>query len=378
MRILSFDLRCLDIEVGKLHFTGGERQFFEITKKWADMGHEVHIIGSEYTQYLVDTLKSKAVVNIYEPLKPPPKFVVDLLNIKRVVKKVPDEDFDFIYCPYELFEWVSASVLIKNKLKRPLVTSINLFDPSEVNIFPLYMLRYKTYFRNLFLKYSDLIFCVSNEIKNSLIKLGIDSKRLFTLGAGIDINAIKRIRPQEKIYDACFMGDIIPRKGVQDLVVAWRAITKENKHAKLIIIGKADESYLCKIKLFVEKFALHDNIIFTGFVDGKEKYELLKKSRIFVFPSYLESFSIAVCEALACGLPVVAYDLPSFKEHYGDCITYVEKGNIKELAKAALNLLDNDDVRNEMAIKGTERASKYSWEGVAKRMLDLVSAKLSI
>ena len=72
LNILSFDLRCLDIEVGKLHFTGGERQFFEITKQWAEMGHEVYIIGSKYTQYLADIFGSKVKVLLYEPLKSPP------------------------------------------------------------------------------------------------------------------------------------------------------------------------------------------------------------------------------------------------------------------------------------------------------------------
>jgi len=122
------------------------------------MGHEVHIVGSKYTQFLVETFNSEAIIHIWEPLRPPPKSVVELLNIKRMMKKVPKTHFDFIYCPYELFEWVFASVLLKNKLKIPLVTSVNLFEPNEVRTFPFYMLRYRLFLRNLFLKKATLYF----------------------------------------------------------------------------------------------------------------------------------------------------------------------------------------------------------------------------
>jgi len=377
MNIISFDLRCLDIEVGKLHFTGGERQFFEIIKRWSDFGHEVTIIGTSYTKYLADYFGSKVIVNLYEPLKPPPKSFVDLVNIDRMIRKITDKSFDFIYCPYELFEWVVASALVKKKLKIPLVVSINLFEPHEVSTFPFFVLRYKTFFRNLFLKKSDLIFCVSNEIKSLLIKLGIDASRLFSVGSGIDIQQIRSIDNQDKIYDACFMGDIISRKGVEDLIFVWKNVVREISDAHLVVIGKGwTEQYEQKIKALVKKLNLQNNILFAGFLVGEEKYKMLKRCKIFIFPSYSESFGQAVCEALACGLPVVAYDLPAFREHYGDCIMYVKKGAIKNLSEIAVSMLKNYDSQLATITRGMEKAEKYDWENVAQHMLDIIIQKL--
>lgn len=333
------------------------------------------MIGSPYTSYLANIFKSKIIVHYYQPLVPPPKALVDLLNVRRMIKTLPRISFDFIYCPYELFEWIFASVILKNKLKIPLVTSINLFEPHEISTFPFYMLRYKTFFRNLFLKKSDLIFCVSSEIKNSLIKLGIDKRRLFVVGSGVDIDKIKSVSSQEKIYDACFVGDLIPRKGITDLIYVWKHVTRKFNDCKLIIIGKAwNEKYQYRIKSLVKRNNLQNNILFTGFVIGEEeKYKLIKRSKIFIFPSYSEGFGIAVCEALACGLPVVAYELPALKEHFGDCIKYVAKGDINSMATIAINLLTNDNNRFDAESRGMEIAQRYDWENLSKRMLDVIT-----
>ena len=376
MRILSFDLRSLDIQVNKLHFTGGERQFFELTKRWIDLGNEVHTIGSEYTYYLANIFKSRMLMHIYNPLTPPPKRLIDFVNIKRMMKKIPRKHFDLIYCPYELFEWVFASVFLKNKLKIPLVTSVNLLEPHEISTFPLFMLHYKRYFRNLFLGKSDLILCVSSYIKDLLVKLGIDKERIYSVGSGINLEAIESIGPQEKIYDACFLGDIIPRKGISDLVISWKAVTNENPNRKLVIIGTGSEAYSRKIERLIKELNLQNNIIMPGFVTGEEKYKLLKKSRIFIFPSYSESFSIAVCEAMACGLPVIAYNLPAYKEHYGNDIMYVKKRDIKDLVSTTLTLLKNDDLQRRMMLRGIKRARQYSWEKIAKYELELITQKL--
>jgi glycosyltransferase involved in cell wall biosynthesis len=295
-----------------------------------------------------------------------------------MIRKIPNEPIDFIYCPYELFEWICASVLVKNKLKIPLVVSINLFEPHEISTFPLFILRYKTYFRNLFLKKSDLIFCASNEIKNWLIRLGIDSSRLISIGSGISIDDIKSVGSQKKVYDACFMGDLIPRKGIIDLIYVWKNVTKEIPEAKLLVIGKAwSEEYEQKIKYLVKRYALQNNISFTGFLAGKEKYKLMKQSKIFIFPSYLESFGQVVCEALACELPIVAYNLPALREHYGDLIMYVQKGDIKGMSRTVVDLLRNYDSQLTTVMKlGMEKAEEYSWENIASRMLEIIVQKL--
>ena len=78
------------------------------------------------------------------------------------------------------------------------------------------------------------------------------------------------------------------------------------------------------------KEGLSNNINYLGYVTGDEKYSILAQSRIFLFPSYYESAPQAPLEAMKCGLPVVAYDLPP-------CVTF-KKGMIK------VSVLDNQSI----------------------------------
>jgi len=69
------------------------------------------------------------------------------------------------------------------------------------------------------------------------------------------------------------------------------------------------------------------------------EFQVLKSSKIFILPSYNESWALVVCEAMACGLPVVAYDLPVFEEVYKKGMILIPIGDIDKFAGAILKLL---------------------------------------
>jgi glycosyltransferase involved in cell wall biosynthesis len=112
-----------------------------------------------------------------------------------------------------------------------------------------------------------------------------------------------------------------------------------------------------------------------GFVLGDEKYQIMKRSRIFVFPSYLETFGQAICEAMACGLPIIAYHLPVYDEWYGDNIFRVNKGDKDDLCHSIIHLLENKKLRDKMGSKGQSIAKQYSWENVAKYQLEIINKR---
>jgi glycosyltransferase involved in cell wall biosynthesis len=110
----------------------------------------------------------------------------------------------------------------------------------------------------------------------------------------------------------------------------------------------------------------------TGFVSEEEKYKVMKASKIFVFPSYLEGCPIVVCEALACGLPVVAYELPAYRDFYGSNLAYVSTGNVKGLAAKIIELLDDADMREKLAKAGSQIAKNMTGENVAKQQIKAI------
>jgi glycosyltransferase involved in cell wall biosynthesis len=229
---------------------------------------------------------------------------------------------------------------------------------------------------NIFMSKADLIFCVGNYIKNLLEKMGVDSKRIFSVGTGIDYDHIQSIRYGEKVFDACFMGSISPMKGIYDLIKIWKLIVEEKPSAKLLVMGSGKTYHIKKVQQMIDSFHLQQNVVLKGFISGDRKYEMLKSSKIFVFPSYLESMAIAICEAMACKLPVVAYNLPVYKEWFGDSIMRAKIGNIFDLKDKILLLLEDNNLRDRMGVKGLKRAGKYSFDSIANQMMNIITQKL--
>jgi glycosyltransferase involved in cell wall biosynthesis len=99
----------------------------------------------------------------------------------------------------------------------------------------------------------------------------------------------------------------------------------------------------------------------------------MKSSKVLLYPDHEAGFGwgLAVCEALACGIPVIAYNLPAYREFFREGTHLVEFGDLAEFAKATLEILNNESARIELGSKGKEFVQRYDWEIVSK---DLLSA----
>ena len=381
----------------ELTFTGAERQFIEICKRWIELGSDVDIVGTYFSIKLCETFGLKAD----ETYACEPTFfrfigAESFVDIHKICKLIPSKKYDFIYCPNEPFEYVACSVIAKKKLKLPLIASVNLFHPRDVTVWETVkmaieyapyrgvkvhlksipqrlLFAFKKRVRVSFLKKADLIFAISKYVKDLLLKVGIDKGRIYETSSGIAYYDIRNIAPfNSKKFDACFLGAIIPRKGILDLIRAWVKIVKVKPEAKLVIIGHGTGYYRKKVEKFILDHNLQNNVIMTGFVTEERKYALLKQSRIFVFPSYLESFAQVVWEAMACGLPIIAYKLPVYEEFCGNNIIYVNIGDIEGLAIKILELLRDDALQEKMRRVGYKIAEKYDWDNVARRQFEII------
>jgi glycosyltransferase involved in cell wall biosynthesis len=113
-------------------------------------------------------------------------------------------------------------------------------------------------------------------------------------------------------------------------------------------------------------------ISFLGPLTGDAKYRALLSASIFVFPSRYESFGHVVLEAMACGLPVIGYDIPSSKEAFGRAVYYVPFGDTASFAAAVVRLLKNEELRQVFASQGIRLARSLDWESIALGILDAI------
>jgi glycosyltransferase involved in cell wall biosynthesis len=76
-------------------------------------------------------------------------------------------------------------------------------------------------------------------------------------------------------------------------------------------------------------------------------------------------------------LPVVAYELPAYRDFYGNSLAYVGAGNVKGLAAKIVELLDDADMREKLAKAGSHIAKKYDWHNVAKQQIKAIKKCLN-
>jgi glycosyltransferase involved in cell wall biosynthesis len=139
----------------------------------------------------------------------------------------------------------------------------------------------------------------------------------------------------------------------------------------LVIVGDdQDTEYWIQMKeLKVKLGEIGERIHFVEGVPYAEIRDHYAAARLFVFPSYLETFGIPLIEALASELPVVASDIPVFREIAGEAPCYVDPHDTEAIAAGIEKLLFDQDARRSHALASRERAREFSWERSARKLL---------
>ena len=217
-------------------------------------------------------------------------------------------------------------------------------------------------------RWADQILVVNKIDKEYLAKKrGVIESKINVVKNGADYSHLRSLEVRPSLFDAIFLGRFHPQKGIFDLIRIWKLVCEKKPKSKLCIVGSGPTSMVNKIAATVKENKLSDNIALMGFKTDDEKFLLLKSSNIFLFPSYYESFSIVVLEAMACGLPVVAYDLPMYEDIYGENIWKVPLGDLNQFADVIICFLNNDQLRRTFGAEGQEFVQRYDWDKIAEK-----------
>jgi glycosyltransferase involved in cell wall biosynthesis len=169
---------------------------------------------------------------------------------------------------------------------------------------------------------------------------------------------VKSITPiaASKIYDVVFFARIDRDKGIEDLLRAIAIIKKDKPDIKVCVIGGG---YVARLKKHYPE--LSGNVTWAGCLQAQaDVHQVAASARISVLPTYHDIIPGTIIESLFLKLPVVAYDVGSIHEvnDHDEVITLVKKGDVEGLAKAMLNLLDDEARQKEIAEKGCTRAGE--------------------
>jgi len=280
--------------------------------------------------------------------------------------------FNFIYSSSDFFPDVIPSWLYQkiNKETRWIQCVYHLYPSYKIragNIILNFLLQSSQKFSLYLSKTNSKVVTINSDVYTDLLNLGYDINNLTIITPGIDFAVIqsspKALIRKENI-NAVFLGRIKVSKGVFDLLDIWSLVIKEKENLQLTIIGSGEEKIQNELHKQIRLKKLEKNISVIGFVDSEKKYELMKNSNVFIFPSHEEGFGIAIAEALACSMNVLVWDLPVYEEIYGNNIIKIDMGNNFKFSQEIISYLD----KNIKNTTGKNFSKKFDWEIVSKNM----------
>ena len=346
---------------------GTEKRIWEISKRIAKKGHEVHLFGMKY--WAGEDVILKEGVYLHGVCEPKELYVDGRRSINpaiyfasKLLMPLLKEDYDLIDCQgFSYFPCFSAKICSALRRTPLLITWCEVWDDywyeylGKKGIFGKVIEKTTTHL-------TDKMIAVSERTKNDLKRIGVKNN-IKIIPNGIDFEMIRQIKASDEESDVIFAGRLIKEKNVDVLLKAVKLVKKEMPEVKCKIIGEGPEKP--KLEKLAYDLGLESNVEFTGFLgDHDDVISYMKSSKVLMLPSTREGFGIAALEANACGLPVITVNHKM--NAVCDFIERDRNGFICELSEkdAADNILRGLDEGADMAGNCIETASRYDWERI--------------
>ncbi len=277
-------------------------------------------------------------------------------------------DFDIIHS----HDWLTypAGLHSKTITGKPLVLHVHAtdFDRSGGDVNPIVYNIEKNG-----MDHADHIICVSNLTRQTVIdKYHQDPSKVTTVHNAVEplspeILAIERITEvPEKVVT--FLGRITMQKGPEYFVDAATQVLKHTNHVRFVMAGSGD--MMNKMIRLVADRGIADKFHFTGFLKGKQVYEMLKSSDVYVMPSVSEPFGISPLEAMQCGVPSII----SYQSGCAEILKNVIKTDywdVDGMADAIYSICTYKGMENFLQIEGKKEVDEIKWEYAGQKVRDI-------
>ncbi len=206
-----------------------------------------------------------------------------------------------------------------------------------------------------------------------LVRLGVPRTSIRVVPSGVDT---RLFRPDETVSRAAgagpgsrilSVGRLLPRKGFADLIRALPLVPE----AELVVAGGpaaenlGEDPEACRLRALAVELGVASQVRLLGLVPRSELPGWYQSAAVVACVPWYEPFGLTPLEAMACGVPVVAYALGGLAESVVDQVTgaLVPPGRIHALGVALRRLLADEALRLSYASAGVDRArSRYTWE----------------
>lgn len=201
---------------------------------------------------------------------------------------------------------------------------------------------------------------------------GVPADRIAVVPNGVDtaeFSALRRAGATGREVTALFAGRCYPRqKGLEVLLQAMTQVPAA-RSLRLRIVGEDWGGY-AMVAALTREFQLQDRVTLVGRVARQDLLDEFARADIFVLPSLFDSFPIALLEAMAAGLPVIATRVGGVPDvvRGGETALLVDPGDAMGLARTLDTLARDEGLRRELGNRGRERSALFAWESIIPRI----------
>lgn len=368
-------LRITFVNYG-LHCGGAERTLSQLANAWSEIGHQVTIVtlssdlpffrlGANVRHVALGVQsKSKNVVGAA---------MANLGRVFRLRSAIRETQPDLI-----------VSFTVHTNI-RVLLATIGLgipriicerTDPQVLHVGPFW-----SFLRRLTYRNAEAVQCLTENVAKWVRPLVAGIVAVIPNPVLANTTSTQDSMKLPGQYRVAAMGRLHPVKGFELLFRAFARLSSQFSEWSLVLIGEGAERV--PLERLRDELGLRDRIQLLGKLENP--HAVLRDCHLFVLSSSREGFPGALCEAMACGLPVISFDCPSgprFIMRHGVDGLLVNSGDLQGLSSAMELLMSNSELRARMAARGPEIVERFGmqkfmdkWNSLLDELVPQISAE---
>jgi glycosyltransferase involved in cell wall biosynthesis len=367
------------------HVDGGvERVVCQLAQGYARRGHDVRV----FTLNTRDAPDFEVVMPNLRVFRAPATELSGLLKVQSSVStklyglandSLSAFPADVIHAHTTFFYSSLVAAALSRRHDLPMVTTLHVGSLGEMPLRTRLMAGlYERTLGSLIMAQSKTVIAVSHAVAGHAEGIGVNPNKLTVIANGVDVEEYSPAfyKGSGRLRITC-VGRLIGNKGPQHLLEAVPALHEAAADCEVVFVG--DGPLLETLQARTTALGLDDNVTFLGSRD--DVADILRDSDVFVRPSLTEGMPLAVLEAMACGLPVVATAVGGTGEvirhlHNG---LLVAPGDVPGLAKTLIDVATDASLRRRLGENARLSVEKdYSWERVIEANLDIYDELLGL
>ena len=346
---------------------------------------QTRVIDSPIYPYITSGVYFEAIEILKDRLGPGQKLIYGSDLVSEVARYAEEakiialnEDFDLIHA----HDWLCypAGIEAKRLTRKPLVVHIHATEFDRTGGQSVNQQVYEIEKRGF--EEADLIIAVSQFTKDKVVEYyGIKPEKIRVVHNAVDCEGFSKTA--EKVFAlkkagkkiVLFVGRLTIQKGPDYFLRAAKKVLERRPETLFVIAGSGDmEAQLIEE---VAAFNIAENVLFAGFVRGKELAQLYQLADLYVLPSVSEPFGITPLEALVAGTPV----LISKQAGVGEVITHCLRADfwdINEMANKILAVIDYPELKEALSEGGLKEVKNIVWEDTGEKCLEVYREALNL